>query len=186
VRSTRREFCTAPVGSLSGAALAWYDIAAAKGGGVNVVEADRRRVLRAAARYLHEPPITITAYPAKRSDGGKHDYSFGGDYWWPDPEHPDGPYIQRDGMTNPDNFTAHRHALIRLSVQMRALTAAWLITGNKMYAEHAARHLRAWFLDPSTWMSSNLQYAQAIHGRVSGRGIGGAQRDSVTRFRVRS
>jgi Alginate lyase len=75
-------------------------------------------------------------------------------------------------MTNPDNFTAHRHALIRLSVQMPPLTAAWLITGNRMYAEHAARHLRAWFLDPSTWMSPNLQYAQAIHGRATGRGIG--------------
>jgi len=55
---------------------------------------------------------------------------------------------------------------------MPALTAAWFITKNRMYAEHAARHLRAWFLDPSTWMNPNLQYAQAIHGRVTGRGIG--------------
>jgi hypothetical protein len=55
---------------------------------------------------------------------------------------------------------------------MPALTAAWLITRNRMYAEHAARHLRAWFLDPSTWMNPNLQYAQAIHGRFTGRGIG--------------
>jgi Alginate lyase len=172
VGSTRREFCTAAVATLSGIAPAWSEIAAAKVGGVDVVEVDRSRVVRAAARYLHGRPITITAYPAERSAGGKHDYFSEGDYWWPDPEHPDGPYIQRDGMTNPDNFTAHRHALIRLSVQMPPLTAAWLITGNRMYAEHAVRHLRAWFLDPSTWMSPNLQYAQAIHGRVTGRGIG--------------
>src|SRR5437879_3608287 len=153
MRSTRREFCTAAVGSLSAAALAWCDIAAAKGGGVSVVEVDRRRVLRAAAQYVRERPITLTTYPAERSAGGKHDYFSEGDYWWPDPEHPNGPYIQRDGMTNPDNFVAHRHALIRLSVQMPALTAAWFITKNRMYAEHAARHLRAWFLDPSTWMN---------------------------------
>jgi hypothetical protein len=101
VGSTRREFCIAAVGSLSGAAVARCEIAAAKDGGVNVVEVDRRRVIRAAARYLHERPITITAYPAERSAGGKHDYFSEGDYWWPDPEHPDGPYIQRDGMTNP-------------------------------------------------------------------------------------
>lgn len=174
MRSTRREFCSAALGSLSGAVLAWCDTAAAaaKRADVNVAEVDRRRVLRAARRYLRERPTTIAAYPAERSAGGKHDYFSEADYWWPDPEHPDGPYIQRDGVTNPDNFVAHRHALIRLSVQMPALTAAWLITKNRMYAEHAARHLRAWFLDPSTWMNPNLQYAQAIHGRVTGRGIG--------------
>jgi hypothetical protein len=172
VRSTRREFCVAAVGSLSVAASGLCETVAASGSGINVVGIDRRRVLRAAARYLRESPITLTAYPTQHSAGGKHDYFSEGDYWWPDPEHPDGPYIQRDGMTNPDNFVAHRHALIRLSVQMPALTAAWVITRNRMYGEHAARHLRAWFLDPSTWMSPNLQYAQAIRGRVTGRGIG--------------
>jgi hypothetical protein len=172
VRSTRREFCITAASSLSGTALAWCGIAAAKRAGVNVVEVDRSRVLRAATRYLRERPITITAYPAERSAGGKHDYFSEGDYWWPDPDHPGGPYIQRDGMTNPDNFISHRHALIRLSQQMPALTAAWLITRNRVYAEHATRHLRAWFLNPSTWMNPNLQYAQAIHGRFTGRGIG--------------
>ncbi|MFL6602283.1 MAG: alginate lyase family protein [Steroidobacteraceae bacterium] len=174
MRSSRRAFCISAASSLSGAALVWCGIAtvAAERAGVNIVEVDRRRVLRAATRYLREDPITITAYRAERSAGGKHDYFSEGDYWWPDPEHPDGPYIQRDGMTNPDNFVAHRHALIRLSVQMPALTAAWLITKKRVYAQHAARHLRAWFLDPSTWMSPNLQYSQAIHGRVTGRGIG--------------
>jgi len=163
------------VGGLSGAALAfaWGQVAAAsKSDGFNIVEVDRRRVLRAAGRYIRERPITITAYPAARSAGGKHDYFSEGDYWWPDPDHQGGPYIQHDGMTNPDNFVAHRHALIRLSLQVPALTAARLITKNRRYAEHAAQHLRAWFLDPSTWMSPNLQYAQAIHGRFTGRGIG--------------
>lgn len=172
MRSTRREFCIIAASSLSAAALARGGVAEAKRAGVNIVEVDRSRVLRAATRYLRERPITITAYPAERSAGGKHDYFSEGDYWWPDPDHPGGPYIQRDGMTNPDNFISHRHALIRLSQQMPALTAAWLITRNRMYAEHAARHLRAWFLDPSTWMNPNLQYAQAIHGRFTGRGIG--------------
>jgi Alginate lyase len=101
-----------------------------------------------------------------------HDFFSEGDYWWPDPQNPTGPYIQRDGMSNPDNFNDHRRALMRLSVQVSALTAAWRITKNKRYAEHAARHLRAWFLDPSTRMNPNLQYAQAIHGRFTGRGIG--------------
>ena len=116
--------------------------------------------------------MTITSYPATRSAGGRHDFFSEGDYWWPDPQNPDGPYIQRDGMTNPDNFVAHREALIRLSLHVPALAAAWLLTRERRYAEHAARHLRAWFIDRDTLMNPRLLYAQAIKGRVTGRGIG--------------
>lgn len=133
---------------------------------------DRQRVLRAANRYLPEAPITITASHSPRSAGGMHDFFSEGDYWWPDPQNPNGPYIQRDGITNPDNFVEHRRALMRLSMQVPALASAYLITRDERYATHAVLHLRAWFLDPSTRMNPNLQYAQAIHGRFTGRGIG--------------
>lgn len=138
----------------------------------DVAAIERPRVLKAADKYLKEPPVTITASHSPRSAGGLHDYFSEGDYWWPDPKNPDGPYIQRDGMSNPGNFVAHREALLRLSVQMPALCSAWLLTKDKKYAGHAAAHLRAWFIDPETLMNPNLQYAQAIHGRVTGRGTG--------------
>src|SRR6187200_2587022 len=83
--------------------------------GIDLEASERPRVLAAAGRYLAEQPITITAARSPRSAGGAHDYFSEGDYWWPDPANPGGPYIQKDGMTNPDNFVAHRHALIRLS-----------------------------------------------------------------------
>jgi len=139
---------------------------------IDVAAIDRARILRAARRYLREAPLTITSFPAARSAGGKHDYFSEGDYWWPDPANPTGPFIQRDGLTNPDNFTDHRRALIRLSVQMPALSAAWLITKEESHAAHAAAHLRAWFVDETTRMNPNLEFAQAIHGRTAGRGIG--------------
>ena len=129
-------------------------------------------MLRAADRYLAEEPITITASSSQRSAGGPHDFFSEGDYWWPDPANPDGPYVQRDGHTNPHNFTDHRRYLVRLSVQVPALAAAWSLTGDGRYAAHAARHLRAWFVDERTRMNPHLKYAQAIHGRVTGRGIG--------------
>ncbi|HZE73182.1 MAG TPA: alginate lyase family protein [Pyrinomonadaceae bacterium] len=138
----------------------------------NLAVLERGRVLRAANQYLKEEPVTITAATSPRSAGGLHDFFSEGDYWWPDPQNPGGPYIQRDGMSNPDNFVAHRRYLMRLSVQMPALVAAWKLTGNPVYAEHAAQHLRAWFIDQRTRMNPNLQYAQAIHGRSTGRGIG--------------
>ena len=139
---------------------------------LDIAAMESDRVVRAANRFLGEEPITVTAYRAERSAGGVHDYYSEGDYWWPDPANPDGPYIRRDGITNPDNFVLHRQALIRLGVQMPALTAAWLLTGSERYARHAAEHLRAWFLEPSTRMNPNLRYAQAIRGRCTGRGYG--------------
>lgn len=133
---------------------------------------DRAWVLRDAERFLHEPPRTITSVRAPRSAGGLHDYFSEGDYWWPNPKDPNGPYIRRDGESNPDNFVAHRELLIRLSMQMPALTAAWVLTGRRDFADHAAAHLRAWFVDPATRMNANLEYAQAIHGIDTGRSIG--------------
>lgn len=133
---------------------------------------ERERVLSSARTYLAEEPITITASSSSRSAGGLHDFFSEGDYWWPDPENPGGPYIQRDGMSNPDNFNDHRRYLMRLSVQVPALTAAWKLTGDRRYADQAAKHLRAWFVSPATRMNPNLEYAQAIHGRFTGRGTG--------------
>src|ERR1700722_12087722 len=111
----------------------------------NVAVIERAWVLRNAAKYMKEQPITVTAASSPRSAGGKHDYFSEGDYWWPDPKHPDGPYIQRDGMSNPDNFNDHRLALIRLSLIVPSMAAAYVLTGDRKYAGHAARHLRSWF-----------------------------------------
>src|SRR6184192_1873345 len=137
----------------------------------DVAAFDRARVLKAADQYLSERPVTVTASHSPRSAGGPHDFFSEADYWWPDPKDPNGPYIQRDGMSNPDNFVEHRSALMRLSVQVPALAAAYLITKDKRYAKHAALHLRAWFIGEATRMNPNLQFAQAIHGVSTGRSI---------------
>src|SRR3989440_9891605 len=138
----------------------------------DVAAFDRARVLKAANQYLSEQPVTITASHSPRSAGGSHDFFSEGDYWWPDPKNPEGPYVQRDGESNPDNFVEHRRALMRLSVQGPALAAAWKLTGDARYARHAALHLRAGLLDEGTRMNPSLQCAQAIHGRTTGRGTG--------------
>jgi hypothetical protein len=133
---------------------------------------ERPRVLRAAREYLQESPRTIVSEPAPRSAGSLHDYFSEADYFWPNPKEPNGPYINRDGESNPDNFNTHRLLLIRLSIQMPALTAAWLLTKHHDFADHAAAHLRAWFVAQPTRMNPNLQYAQAVHGVTTGRSYG--------------
>lgn len=138
----------------------------------DAVSLEKKRILDSAKKMLAEKPITITQYPASRSAGGIQDYFSEGDYWWPNPEDPNGPYIQRDGMTNPDNFVKHREVMTRFSKIVSTLSAAYIITGDKLYARHVIRHLRAWFVNPKTKMNPHLLYAQAIKGRVTGRGIG--------------
>ncbi|WP_129717213.1 alginate lyase family protein [Pedobacter sp. SYP-B3415] len=132
----------------------------------------KKSILKDAEQALKLEPITVTASPAERSGGSIHDFYSEGDYWWPDTENPGGPYVQRDGMTNPANFTAHRRAMIRFSQIIGTLASAYCLTGREIYARHALRHLRAWFTDPETLMNPSLQFAQAIEGRFTGRGIG--------------
>jgi hypothetical protein len=133
---------------------------------------EQPRILPQAEAYLQEPPVTVTAHRAARSKGGIHDFYSEGDYWWPNPDDPDGPYIRRDGLSNPDNFVAHRRAMVRLSSIVGTLTSAYLITGDDRFAAHAAEHLDAWFINPSTRMNPSLNYGQAIKGKVDGRSIG--------------
>ncbi|WP_304064525.1 alginate lyase family protein [Pedobacter glucosidilyticus] len=132
----------------------------------------KKQILEEAAWALQEQPVTITASSSPRSAGGKNDFYSEGDYWWPDPQNPDGPYIQKDGLTNPDNFVAHRFAVIRLGKIIGSLASAYKLTGDKKYTNHAVKHLKAWFINTDTKMNPHLLYAQAIKGRFTGRGIG--------------
>jgi hypothetical protein len=132
----------------------------------------RNPTIEKAERYLDEEPETVVWAYCGRSAGGRHDFYSEGDYWWPDPDNPGGPYIRRDGLSNPEVFSEHRHALVRLSEITATLTSAWLLTGNRIYADKAIEHLDAWFVDPETMMNPHMLYAQAISGRVTGRGIG--------------
>jgi hypothetical protein len=135
-------------------------------------EAYKNKITGLAKQAMLEKPITVTNESSPRSAGGKHDFYSEGDYWWENPASPDSPYIQRDGMSNPNNFTAHRKAMIRFSQLVGTLTSAYLIEKKKEYVEQAFKHYEAWFLNEETLMNPSLLYAQAIKGRVTGRGIG--------------
>lgn len=130
------------------------------------------QIMKEAAWALQQQPVTVTAASSPRSSGGKHDFFSEADYFWPDPKNPDGAYIERDGLTNPDNFVEHRKAMITLSKLIGALASAYKITGDEKYVRHAVLHLKAWFIDPETLMNPNLLYAQAVKGKHKGRNYG--------------
>ena len=59
-------------------------------------------IIATANQYLNLAPQTVTATSCGRSAGGINDFYSEGDYWWPDPKNAEGPYIQRDGQSNPE------------------------------------------------------------------------------------
>lgn len=130
-------------------------------------------IIKKAEEALETPPPHITDALALASEGGIHDYYSNGDYWWPNPDTPDGlPYIRRDGVSNPGNFDAHRRILRQMGTLTVHLSLAWKLTGEEKYACRAVRFLQEFFLDRETFMNPSLTYAQAIPGVCSGRGIG--------------
>lgn len=143
-----------------------------RSGALDIRAIERRRLLRRADTLLAVAPRTIAAISAPRSPAGRHDYYSEGDYWWPDPANPGGPYIRRDGRSNPDKFDGHRDALIAFGRVVPTLAALWELTGEARFADAAMRHLHAWFVDPKTRMNPNLNHAQAIIGVNTGRAIG--------------
>ena len=130
------------------------------------------RLVKNAEAALRVEVRTVVAAKNPRSAGGLHDFSSEGDYWWPDPKNPDGPYIQRDGMTNPDNFVAHRQFMLSFARNFGYLAGAYRVTHTEKFAAAAVQHLEAWFVAPATRMNPSLEFSQAIKGRFTGRGIG--------------
>jgi hypothetical protein len=135
----------------------------------NVATVDHDRILQAAVHALTQSPTPLTSMPAPHTPGTPHDFYSEADDYWPDPANPTGPYIIRTGTPNPAAFTAHRDALINLSINVSALTAAFVLTKEDRYAQHAISHLSAWFIEPTTSMTPNLAYGQVIQPAKTGR-----------------
>jgi len=132
----------------------------------------KKQILAEAAWAMQQKPITVTAASSPRSAGGKHDFFSEADYFWPDPKNPEGPYINRDGLTNPDNFLEHRKAMVRFSKIIGSLASAYKITGDEKYVKQAIIHFKAWFINSETLMNPNLLFAQAVKGKFTGRNYG--------------
>ncbi len=120
-------------------------------------------------------PFSVMNKTSIPPSGDKHDYMSLGSYWWPDPKKPDGlPYIRHDGRRNPKTGSDKydRAELGNMEGTVYTLALAYYLTGKESCANRAAVLLRTWFIDDTTKMNPNLEYAQSIPGRTKGRDIG--------------
>lgn len=123
-------------------------------------------------RIMQMPIRSIDKLQSPWTPGDANDFYSEADYWWQNPDDPDGAYICRDGMSNPDCFNRHRKLVLYMSCQVAGLTLAYLEKGNQKYLEQIDRILRAWFINSATAMRPHLNYSQAIRKKVSGRCYG--------------
>jgi hypothetical protein len=145
-----------------------------------IAKGDKERVKAKAAlvkdadEACKRGPYSVTNKTKLPPSGDKHDYMSVGPYWWPDTTKPGGlPYIRRDGLVNPERHgVKDADDLKSLGHDVKLLGIAYYFTGQTKYSAHAAKLLKAWFLDAATKMNPHLKYGQAIPGITEGRGIG--------------
>jgi hypothetical protein len=133
-----------------------------------------KTIKKNAEKALKTVPVSVMEKSQTPPSGDKHDYMSMGKYWWPDSSKQNGlPYMRRDGEVNPEikdcSDIGNSSIMIRA---VSALSLAYYFVGDEEYAEHAAKFLRTWFLDPATRMNPNMNFAQAVPGRNDGRGAG--------------
>ncbi|MEP6903807.1 MAG: alginate lyase family protein [Actinomycetota bacterium] len=127
-----------------------------------------------ANKALKTEVLSIVTKLADPPSGDRHDYMSQAPYFWRNPATPNGlPYIRKDGERNPEIKKYPDHDLMdKMTDTVEKLSVAFYFTNKEEYAAKAAEILRMWFLDAKTKMNPNLEYAQAIPGVNTGRGIG--------------
>ena len=133
-----------------------------------------KQLLKDADKAMQFGPVSVMEKKNLPPSGNKHDYMSLAPYFWPDPAKPDGlPYLRKDGQTNPEvKEYKDKEYQPQLCESVYVLGLAYYFSGDKMYADHASKLLRVWFLDTATRMNPNLNYGQAIKGVTTGRGAG--------------
>lgn len=130
-----------------------------------------RELIAHADKALAAKPASVMDKRSIPVSGDRHDYVSLARYWWPNPANPKGAYVRRDGDTNPDIESGRfdRSALSRMVRDADTLALAFYYSGDRKYAEGAARVIRSWFLDPASRMNPNMNFAQAVPGVSNGR-----------------
>ena len=134
------------------------------------------KIIRDANKCLKAEPESVMDKSKVPPSGNKHDYMSIAPYFWPDPSRSNGlPYMRQDGKVNPESKNEEISDRVRFGRtidRIETLALAYYFTREKKYAEHTAKLIKVWFLNPDTQMNPNLNFAQAIAGRNDGRGEG--------------
>jgi Alginate lyase len=131
----------------------------------DVTAIDHDRIIAAANRWLEQKPVTVTSLPCTRTPGTPHEY-------YSEAEADAEATAPAKASAHPP-FTSHRDAVFAFGLAVPALTAAYRMTGEERYAEHAVAWLHAWLVDVDTRMTPAMEHGQTL--TVSGASSGQAE-----------
>ena len=99
-----------------------------------------------------------------------HYYESVGPYWWPDPKNPNGAYIRKDGVRNPEYKEYDKDMMNEMANRIFYCTLAYYLTHDMRYYNYSIRQLQVWFINKDTKMLPNLEFGQIIPGKNNNRG----------------
>lgn len=130
-----------------------------------------KNLLGRADALLEVEPLSVMMKDKTPASGDKHDYMSQARYYWLDTSKPGGrPYVNRDGVTNPEINRLDRVRLGVTADRIKTLSLVWYFSGDEKYARKATELIRVWFLDKATAMNPNLEYAQVAPGHNNDKG----------------
>lgn len=93
----------------------------------------------------------------------KHDFFSLSPYYWPDPNNPKGPYILKDGQTNPESTAIpDKQKVSDVTYRIKILSSAYHFANDNKFASKAIEIMQIWFLESGTYMNPNLQYRHSV------------------------
>lgn len=129
----------------------------------------RTNIISRADYIVKQEPIAIVNRK-KRFAPSAHYYEDMGPYWWPDPNNPDGAWVNKDGFVNPESKNYDDKIMGAMADRLRFLSIAFAFTNDIKYYNTACEQLRTWFFDTNSYMYPNLEYGQVIPGRNNNHG----------------
>lgn len=126
-------------------------------------------------KSLGELKYSVTDKEMIPESQDKHDYFSIGIYAWPNKNTENGlPWILDDCKANPyvKTMASDSIRIERFCNDIMILTTLYYVFEDKKYVNKIENMLEIWFINEDTKMNPNMNYAQAIPGVCSGRGIG--------------
>lgn len=142
---------------------------------LNYIKQNQNKILKVqellvnANSLIHKAPISVTQKKSSFSNN-KHNYESLSSYFWPDPNNPNAPYIQKDGFLNPETKTDDRNRLNEATERIIKFSIAYYITEDIKYYNACIKQIEIWFLKKKTYMNPHLKFAQVIKNYNNNRG----------------
>lgn len=127
-------------------------------------------IIEAAERCIAEPDVAVTD-KAQTVSGNRHNFEALSIYFWPDTLNPDGPWVVRDGVANPDYRQYDLPRLERLVRRLGFFAKAYSLTGDRRFYNAFCQQIDTWFIRKNTRMNPHFEYNQFAPGHRGGRGF---------------